>query len=235
MELLKHIKVMAIAGATVGAAFVLMVDSPINPAKEIIVAASSEETTPEETTEETPEEKAEEARQAEVQRQYDAFIEEASAPVNQTVSGVKSQVGGLYLARDVRGVAFAPAADSGATKDSYVKVTDTDKTKSSAAVAVAQNAAAAIAPNAQVGPCINVTYGKNQNGKYVESTDGSAGVLNIGIPANFRSEGATYSVVAVYGGGSFKVYENTSTDPAKFTTNVDTAVTPNVMYALVKH
>ena len=231
MSLVKHIKSIAIVGATVGMAFLLLFDSPVNPIKELVVAASSEE----KDDGPSPEERAEEARQADVQRQYDAFVEEASAPVNQTVSGTKSQVGGMYLAKNVRGVAFAPAADSGATKDSYVKVFDTDKTKSSAAVAVAQTAAAAIAPNAQVGPCINVTYGKNQNGKYVESTDGSAGVINIGIPANFRTEGASYSVVAVYGGGSFKVYDNTSTDPAKFSANVDTALTPNVMYALVKH
>ena len=227
MELLKHIKVMIIAGATVGAAFLLLVDSPINPAKEIIVAASAEEP--------TPEERAEEARQAEVERQHEELIVEATSPVNQTVAGVKSDVGGYYLAKGVQGVAMTPATGAGTAKDSFVKVLDADKTKSTAAVAVAQNAAAAIAPAAQVGPCINVTYGKKQGENFVQSTDASAGTLNIGIPANFRSEGATYSVVAVYGGGAFKVFENTSTDPAKFTANVDTALTPNVMYALIKH
>lgn len=227
MKLLNHIKVMVIAGATVGATLLLLVDSPVNPTKELIVAASAEEP--------SPEERAEQARQEEIQKEYDAFIQEATAPANQTVAGVKSDVGGYYLAKEVQGVALTPAAGSGATKDTFVKVLDADKTKSSAAVAVAENAAAAIAPNAQVGPCINVTYGKKQGEKFVQSTDGSSGTLNIGIPANFRSEGATYSVVAVYGGGAYKVFENTSTDPAKFTANVEAALTPNVMYALVKH
>jgi hypothetical protein len=227
MELLKHIKVMVIAGATVGATLLLLVDSPVNPTKELIVAASAEEP--------SPEERAEEARQQEVQKQYDELIEEATAPANQTVAGVKSDVGGYYLAKEVQGVALTPSTGAGTAKDSFVKVLDVDKSKSTAAVAVAENAAAAIAPNAQVGPCISVTYGKKNGENFVQSTDGSSGTLNIGIPANFRSEGATYSVVAVYGGGAYKVFENTSTDPAKFTANVDAALTPNVMYALVKH
>ncbi len=227
MELLKHIKVMVIAGATVGATLLLLVDSPVNPTKELIVAASAEEP--------SPEERAEEARQQEVQKQYDELIEEATAPANQTVAGVKSDVGGYYLAKEVQGVALTPSTGAGTAKDSFVKVLDVDKSKSTAAVAVAENAAAAIAPNAQVGPCISVTYGKKSGENFVQSTDGSSGTLNIGIPANFRSEGATYSVVAVYGGGAYKVFENTSTDPAKFTANVDAALTPNVMYALVKH
>ena len=227
MELLKHIKVMVIAGATVGTTLLLLVDSPVNPTKELIVAASAEEP--------SPEERAEEARQQEVQKQYDELIEEATAPANQTVAGVKSDVGGYYLAKEVQGVALTPSTGAGTAKDSFVKVLDVDKSKSTAAVAVAENAAAAIAPNAQVGPCINVTYGKKNGENFVQSTDGSSGTLNIGIPANFRSEGASYSVVAVYGGGAYKVFENTSTDPAKFTANVDAALTPNVMYALVKH
>ncbi len=130
---------------------------------------------------------------------------------------------------------MAPAADSGSDKNSYVKVTDTDKKKSSAAVAVATNVAATLSPNAVVGPCINVEYGKLENGKFTEATAGSKGELSIGLPAAFRTEGAKYAVVAVYGGGAFDCYENTSTDPAKVTASVGEAKSANVMYAIVKY
>lgn len=177
----------------------------------------------------------EEARQLELTRQAQAFVEEATSPVNQTVAGTKSQVGGFYVAKKVQGVAMAPAADSGAAKESFVKVTDTDKKKSTAAVAVADTAAASLSPGAVVGPCINVQYGKMEKGKYVETTDGSKGELNIGVPANFRSDNAKYAIIAVYEKGLYKVYENTSTDPTKITVNVDEAASANVMYALVKY
>ncbi len=195
------------------------------PASKAIAAVSGESGT----------KTAEQARQEEVNRQLEAFVAEATSNTNKTVAGTKSQVNGLYSAKSVQGVALAPAADSGSDKNSYVKVSDTDKKKSTAAVAVANTVAATLSPNAVVGPCINVQYGKNEGGKFTETTAGSKGQLSIGVPASFRTEGAKYAVIAVYGGGAFDCYENTSTDPAKVTVNVGEAKSANVMYALVKY
>ena len=227
MDIKKSVKYFVVAGL-IGALL-------FTPATKAIAAVSGESESEAEIRTISLEEQAEQARQAMVNRQLDEFLAEATSTVNQTVAGTKSQVNGLYAAKGVQGVAMAPSTDSGSDKNSYVKVTDTDKKKSSAAVAVANTVAATLSPNAVVGPCINVEYGKMENGKFTESTSGSKGELSIGVPAGFRSEGAKYAVVAVYGGGAFDCYENTSTDPNKVTVNVGEAKSANVMYALVKY
>ena len=68
-----------------------------------------------------------------VKEETEAFVAEATSAEHQTVAGVKSQVGGFYTAKEVSGVALAPAAGISST-GSFVKVTDTDKKKSTAAV-----------------------------------------------------------------------------------------------------
>ena len=209
------------------------------PAQKAIAAVSGEEKQEEQAEEvyvPSVEEIREEARQAEVEQQVQEYIAEATAPVNQTVAGVKSEVGGYYTAKEVQGVAMAPSADSNADKSSFVKVADTDKEKSSAAVAVATTAAVTeLSPNAVVGPCINVNYGKMVDGHFTETTDGAKGTLNIGIPANFRTAGANYAIIAVYPRGAYKVFPNSSTDPTKITANIDSSASANVMYALIKY
>ena len=162
----------------------------------------------------------------------EAFIAEATAPENQTVAGTKTAVNGYYTSKGVDGVAISPATES---TSSFVKVTDTDKKKSTAAVATANIAAAGLGTNATVGPCINVTYGQKANGKYEATTAGSAGTFSVGIPKNFQTAGASYALVAVYAGGAYKVYPNTSTDPSVIKVTVDEAASADVMYALVKY
>ena len=168
-----------------------------------------------------------------VQAETEAFVAEATSPVNQTVAGVKSQVGGYYTAKEVKGVALAPSAPA---TGSFVKVQDTDKKKSTAAVATATAAATAeLGATATVGPCINVSYNQSANGKITPSTAGSAGTISVGIPANFQTAGANYALVAVYAGGAYKVYPNTSADPAVISVAVDEAASSDVMYAIVKY
>ena len=194
----------------------------ISPKTAAIVAATAEPPSQEELNEIS--------RQAEVQKETDKWVEEATAPTHQTVAGTKSQVDGFYMAQKVDGVAMAPTG--GAEKDSYVKVMDTDKTKSAAAVAVANNAAAEV--GGIVGPCIDVDYGKMVNGKFTESTDGTAGTFSIGVPNDFATAGAQYAVAAIYQGGAYEIFENTSTNPKTVTVNVGQAKSPKVMYALIK-
>lgn len=213
MDFRKIVKYVAVAGLVGAIAF-----SPFTSA---IVAASAEEP--------TQEELAEKARQERVEREREELIAEATSPVNRTVAGTKSSLDGYYLAKKVKGVAFAPTSFD---KSSFVKVTDTDIKKSSAAYGVVQNVAAGL--NATVGPCIDVSYGKMVNGNFAAGTDASAGSISIGIPSNFRTENATYSVVAVYAGGTYKVFDNISSDPNAVTVNVEQATSPNVMYAVIR-
>ncbi|RKM63314.1 hypothetical protein D6856_04110 [Butyrivibrio sp. XB500-5] len=209
-KILKYVVVAGLVGALISAPF-----------SSAIAAASAEEPSQEELNEK--------ARQARVEREREELIAEAISPVNKTVAGVKSSVDGYYLAKKVQGVAFTASAPE---KTSFVKVMDTDVKKSAAAVAVAQNAANAL--GGTLGPCIDVTYGKMVNGVFTLSTDASAGSVSIGIPANFRTEGASYSIVAVYAGGAYTVYDNVSTNANAATANVQQASSANVMYALIK-
>ena len=181
---------------------------------------------------------AEEIRQKEIEAAYEEFVKEGTAPENKTVGGNKSEVNGFYYAKKVNGVAIQPSAGSGADKTSYVVVSDTDKKKSSAAIDVANLAAGTL--NGTVGPCINVSYGKIVDGKFVPTTDGSAGNMWIGIPDNFKVAGARYAVVAVYDGGSYKIINNTVStanpaDSGKILASVPKATSPDVMYAVIRY
>ena len=85
-----------------------------------------------------------------------------------------------------------------------------------------------------VGPCIDVRYGRMEKGSYVLSPIASGGTMSIGIPQAFRTLGANYAVVAIYAGGAYKVFENTSADPAYVTVTVEEALSADVMYAIIK-
>jgi len=127
MEFRKLMKYVVVAGL-MGAIF-------MTPVTEAVAAVSGEE----KDDGPTEEERAEEARQKKVQEEVENMIKEATAPVNKTVAGVKSAVDGYYFAKKVQGVALTPSTPG---TGSFVKVADTDATKSSAAVAVANNVAA---------------------------------------------------------------------------------------------
>lgn len=179
------------------------------------------------------EERAEQARQERLEQEYRELVEEATAPANQTVAGMKSQQDGYYLAKKVEGVCFVPdAATAAPAGNSFVKVTDTDKNKSKGAM----NSANAVATmlGGTVGPCIDVRYGRMEKGSYVLSPIASGGTMSIGIPQAFRTLGANYAVVAIYAGGAYKVFENTSADPAYVTVTVEEALSADVMYAIIK-
>ncbi len=177
---------------------------------------------------------AEEIRQQEIDEAVEAFFNEGSAAENKTVGSNNSSVNGFFHARKVDGVAIQPTA---ATEDSYIRVADTDKKKSKDAVKVADDIAGLI--NGTVGPCINVNYGGMVDGKFVPSTDGSSGFMWIGIPGNFRVNGARYYVVAVYEGGEFKVFDNivnhiNPADSGRILVNLPQAPSANVMYAIIR-
>ncbi len=177
---------------------------------------------------------AEEIRQKEIDEKLEAFFNEGSALENKTVGSNKSSVNGFFYARNVNGVAVQPTASD---KNSYVRVADTDKNKSKNAVGVANLVASTY--KGTVGPCLNVNYGNMVDGKFVPSTTGSAGYMWIGIPGNFRANGAKYSVIAIYEGGSYKIFDNivnaiNPADSGNILINLPEATSANVMYALVR-
>ena len=163
--------------------------------------------------------------------EIESMYAEAESPLHKSVAGTKTQMEGFYLVNKVDGVALIPTA--GQPAGAYVKVMDTDKDASKAAVAVATQAAAGL--GGTVGPCINVDYGKIVKEEFVETTEGSQGILYIGIPGDFRQDGARYAVAAVYSGGGCRVYENSSTNPIAVAVTVDQAMSAKVMYALIKY
>ncbi len=172
---------------------------------------------------------------ARVQQEAIAYEQEATSPAHKTVGGVQSQIAGYYMAKGVDGVCLAPTAGTSAV-GMFVKVNDTDKGSSSAAVTTATIAATAeLGPTAIVGPCINVSYGQLVNGSVNPSTAGSAGLMSIGIPSSFQTPGAKYAVVGVYAGGAYKVFLNGNTNPTICTVAVEQALSSDVMYALVKY
>ncbi len=177
---------------------------------------------------------AEEIRQQEIEAAYEDFIKEGNSIENKTVGNNKSSVNGFFYARNVNGVAVQPTASD---KNSYVRVADTDKNKSKNAIGVANLVASTY--KGTVGPCLNVNYGNMVDGKFVPSTTGSAGYMWIGIPGNFRINGAKYSVIAIYEGGSYKIFNNivnaiNPADSGKILINLPEATSANVMYALVR-
>lgn len=177
---------------------------------------------------------AEEIRQQEIEAAYEDFIKEGNSIENKTVGNNKSSVNGFFYARNVNGVAVQPTASD---KNSYVRVADTDKNKSKNAIGVANLVASTY--KLTVGPCLNVNYGNMVDGKFVPSTTGSAGYMWIGIPGNFRVNGANYSVIAIYEGGSYKIFNNivnaiNPADSGKILINLPEATSANVMYALVR-
>lgn len=213
MKVMNYAKYVLIAGL-----FAALV---ISPRAVAMVAASGESASPAQT--------AETVRQAKVQADTEAFVADATAAVNKTVAGTKSQVNGFYLAKKVDGVAFTKLGE--VPKGLFVKVSDTDK-KSTAALASANAAAEEV--GGVVGPCINVQYGKMENGKFVESTEGSAGSISIGVPGDFAEDGATYKLAAVYQGGAYEIFNDVSTNAKTVTALVTEAKSANVMYALIK-
>ena len=108
MSVIKNLKYVMVAGLVAALSFA--------PASKAIAAVTGESGP-------TQEELREQARQEEVTRKAEEFVAEATAPVNKTVAGVQSQVGGYYTAKEVNGVALAPAAGTSAA-GSFVKVTE---------------------------------------------------------------------------------------------------------------
>lgn len=162
----------------------------------------------------------------------------AEVPSSSSVAGVKSTVGGVYLATSVNGSVITTSISaimegyglSGSDKP-YAKFSNMDPKKSYLAKQAIDFAAAS--QGAEVGPMINIELGKMAGGKYsLLSSEGPAIRLSLGIPAKFADAGKTYAMVCVREGGVVSILKDVDTDPNTIT--FDTTGGAGV-YAIIRY
>ena len=161
-----------------------------------------------------------------------------TTPTTSSVAGVKSTVAGAYSAKSVNGIAVTtPLADltkalglTGNQKP-YLIAMDTDKTKSTAAMASLEGACEAI--NGTMGPVINLNLGVRDGVVFRTLTDSDATVeMVIGIPKDFQEAGAKYAVIGVRYGGELTLYENKTDSTSTVTFDMEAGLGT---YAIVKY
>lgn len=133
--------------------------------------------------------------------QMKEIVEEGTKVENRSVAGNKSAAGGLYLANDVKGVAFQ-AAPGTSLEDTRVTTLDTDPKKSAKALECVN--AAAEANGLVVGPSIDIYVQQNVAGKLQDGSFANMGTIAVGLPGNFTGAGQ-YDVIVVAPGGNTEV------------------------------
>lgn len=147
----------------------------------------------------------------------------AEVEATSSVNGLRSTVGGVFFAKKVNGVAvttplatIAAAYGLAGNERPYVKVLDMDPKRSYAAKAVMDFVAAS--QGAEVGPMLNIEFGKMSGGKYsLLPSDGADIRFAVGLPGNFSGTGHTYAVVCVRTGGTFSILPDLDSNPNTIT------------------
>lgn len=140
-------------------------------------------------------------------------------PESSTVAGVVTTTKGAYLATSVDGAAvttstadIASGYGLAAGETPYAKLTNVDPKKSYLAKTVIDSAAAS--QGAEVGPMLNVEFGKMSNGKYsLLSSDGADIRVTFGIPGSFAQADKTFAVVCVRAGGAVSILNDVDDNP----------------------
>lgn len=147
----------------------------------------------------------------------------ASAAIKVAGTTVKTSIGGSYSVKTLQGVAvITPVADLSAklglkgSQTPHISVFDTDVKKSHLAMDCVNTAAEAL--GGKVVTAINVTLDAKENGKLVELSTGSAGMV-VGLPKNADTS-KTYAVVCVQPGGVITVLKDQDNSPATVTFEV---------------
>lgn len=147
----------------------------------------------------------------------------AEVPAKSTVAGVVTTTKGVYLATSVDGVAVTSSVASiaagyglASNETPYAKMTNMDPVKSHLAKAAID--AAAASQGGEVGPMINLEFGKMAGGKYsLLSSDGPAIQIALGIPKSFAQAGKTYAMVRVQAGGVVTILPDIDDNPNTIT------------------
>ncbi|RKM61391.1 hypothetical protein D6855_05730 [Butyrivibrio sp. CB08] len=190
---------------------------------------------------ESPEELANRTQErvdAEANAQRQAIVAEGSKVENRTVDGVTSEVKGLYLLDEIKGLAMAPSkeyykAESNTTDPSHVEITayETDAKKSPQAYQCVTEVATQQYPNAVIGPSVNVQY-KWPAG---EEDSNFVGTFKFGISDSLKKDGGKYAVVSIYPGGFYQIYKDTDDNPDTITIDALGNAQGNLaMYTLIR-
>lgn len=175
---------------------------------------------------------------AEALAQRQEIVDAGSKVENRTVDGVTSEVKGLYLLDEVKGLAMTPskeyyAAENNTTDPSHVEITayETDAKKSPQAYECVKEVATQQYPNAVIGPSVNVQYRWPAG----EEDSNFVGSFKFGISDSFKKDGGNYAVVAIYPGGFYQIYKDTDDNPDTITIDALGNAQGNLaMYTLVR-
>ena len=184
-------------------------------------------------------EKDQERRDAEASAERAALVAEGSKVENRTVDGVESQVKGLYLLDDIKGMSIVPdnnyyAAEGNTSEDPSkceIVAYETNAAKSPQAIACVKEVLSTNEPTAVMGPSVNVEY------KWPAGQEESkiVGNFKFGVDESFAKDGAQYAVVAIYPGGFYQIYKDTDDNPNTITVYAPGNYTDNLaMYTLIR-
>ncbi|MEZ3444538.1 MAG: hypothetical protein K1W30_05265 [Lachnospiraceae bacterium] len=151
-------------------------------------------------------------------------VRTSGAEISVAGSKVKTSVAGAYAAKKVQGVAVTNSLADVRSKlklsgnqTPYVMIFDTDVKKSSKAMD-SINAAVTALGGGEIAATLNIDLGAKEKGRYVSLSDGSVGMV-VGLPKGVDTSKAV-SVVCVRPGGKTTILEDTDTNPATVTFEV---------------
>ena len=155
-------------------------------------------------------------------------VRTSGAEISVAGSKVKTSVAGAYAAKKVQGVAVTNSLADVRSKlklsgnqTPYVMIFDTDVKKSSKAMD-SINAAVTALGGGEIAATLNIDLGAKEKGRYVSLSDGSVGMV-VGLPKGVDTSKAV-SVVCVRPGGKTTILEDTDTNPATVTFEVQTGL-----------
>lgn len=162
----------------------------------------------------------------------------AEIPASSTVAGTVTTTSGTYLAKSVSGSAVATsvaniAAGYGLASNEtpYAKFSDMDPKKSTLAKAAIDQAA--LSQGAEVGPMLNIEFGKMTAGKYsLLPSDGAEIRVALGVPKKFADAGKTFAVVRVQAGGIVSILPDVDDNPNTVTFDTTGGA---AAYAIIKY
>lgn len=162
----------------------------------------------------------------------------AEIPASSTVAGTVTTTSGTYLAKSVSGSAVTTSTANIATgyglannETPYAKFSDMDPKKSTLAKAAIDQAA--LSQGAEVGPMLNIEFGKMTAGKYsLLPSDGADIRVALGIPKGFADAGKTFAVVRVQAGGVVSILPDVDDNPNTVTFDTTGGA---AAYAIIKY
>jgi hypothetical protein len=167
-----------------------------------------------------------------------AFEYQQNSTVKGTGRVVETNLDGHYYASGVEGIAMTDQEwslqkDAGMAMVEYFFVTTWDITQDTAPKAVNTFRIVAESEQAELGPVVQINIHKTFNG-VMTLLDGNPAKFTtvIGIPDDFREDGARYAVVSVKSGGFFDILPDLDEDDLTVTFKANAG---NGAYAIIRY